>query len=80
MKENSSIISFEHLDYLNKLGEGQFGMVHLVKDRRTGQMFALKCLNKKKIKEESMEDSAVFERDILSNICHPLIVGFYRAY
>lgn len=27
-----------------------------------------------------MEESAVFERDILSNICHPLIVGFYRAY
>ena len=27
-----------------------------------------------------MEDAAVYERDILSSICHPLIVGFYRAY
>ena len=27
-----------------------------------------------------MEESAVYERDILSSIAHPLIVGFYRAY
>jgi cGMP-dependent protein kinase len=27
-----------------------------------------------------MEDSAISEREILSTICHPLIVGFYKAY
>ena len=60
IKENSDAINFDNLDYLMKLGEGQFGLVHLVREKRTGQMFALKCLDKKKIKEESMEESAVF--------------------
>ena len=50
IKENSEAINFENLDYLMKLGEGQFGLVHLVREKRTGQMFALKCLDKKKIK------------------------------
>lgn len=27
-----------------------------------------------------MEESAVSERDILASLCHPLIVGYYKAY
>ena len=33
-----------------KLGEGQFGLVQLVREKRTGELFALKCLDKKKIR------------------------------
>ena len=80
LKEIQMTIKFENLEYLAKLGEGQFGLVHLVREIKSGQLFALKCLDKKKIKEESMEESAISERDILSEVCHPLIVGFYRAY
>lgn len=41
----------DNLEYLTKLGEGQFGLVHLVKDKKSGNLFALKCLNKQKIKQ-----------------------------
>ncbi len=38
------MLNMNSLDYLVKLGQGQFGEVHLVKDRKTGNLFALKCL------------------------------------
>jgi cGMP-dependent protein kinase len=68
------------LDYLMKLGSGQFGEVHLVKDRRFGNLYALKCLEKEKVRNEGMELSAVSEREILASVCHPFIVGYYAAY
>lgn len=65
---------------MKKLGEGQFGSVHLVKERISGMLFAVKMLEKKIIKEEELTNYVVGERQILSLIYHPLVVGFYKAF
>ena len=52
----------------------------LVKNRKLGNLYALKCLSKKSIKAEGMEDSVLSERNILSTVCYPLIVGYYKSF
>ena len=65
---------------MTKLGEGQFGQVYLIKERRLGSLFALKSINKSDIIKEGMEESVLSEREILKNIHHPLIVGYYKSF
>lgn len=62
------------------MGEGQFGQVYLIKDRKLSTLYALKCIEKAGIVNEGMEESVISERKILSMINHPLIVGYYKAY
>lgn len=47
-------ISLDDLLFVKKLGEGQFGQVYLVKHPKHESPFALKCLPKKRVKEESL--------------------------
>lgn len=44
------------------MGSGQFGMVYLVKEKKSGILFALKCVKKSEIKQEEMVDSVIAER------------------
>ena len=48
-------IQFDELIYYKKLGSGMFGSVYLVKDPVTNQFFALKCVSKQQVVEQSLE-------------------------
>jgi len=45
-----------------------------------GGLFAVKCLSKKAIKEEGMEQSVIEEKKILQKAIFPYIVGFVKAF
>lgn len=53
-KQRSKNIRLENLICLQKLGEGQFGQVFLVKERDHPQQFALKAQSKQQIVEENL--------------------------
>ena len=70
-----------NFEYIKTLGEGQFGVVYLVKDPTMGGVtYALKCIEKKDIIKESMESSVVSEKQILEKISFSHIIGFVRAF
>ena len=73
----SDYLDFE-LQYL--LGRGSFGDVYLVKHRETGQLYAMKVLSKEKIISRNLMNYAITERNVMSYITHPFIVGLNYAF
>ena len=73
-----------------KLGQGSFGVVYLVEKLRldanggdpqkTGKFFAMKILNKKQILGQNLVKYAKTERDVLTYMRHPFIVGLKYAF
>jgi len=51
--ENSKL-SLKNFEFLDVLGKGSFGEVHLVRKRGDDQLFAMKCLLKSKIKSQNL--------------------------
>lgn len=65
---------------LKVLGSGSFGEVYLVKERRTGKLFAMKVLSKERIMGQNLVRYAKTERDVLSYTRHPFIVNLNAAF
>lgn len=70
--------------YLKTLGTGTFGTVHLARDLRDNELYAVKEINKQKLERLHSGSGLVFENEILINIalsdvltgCDPHIVCF----
>lgn len=85
---DSQVIEFEaqarisHLDFeaIQLLGRGSFGEVFLVKKRDTGKKYAMKVLQKQKIVGQKLIKYAMVERNVLSYMKHPFIVGLNYAF
>lgn len=65
---------------LKMLGSGSFGEVYLVREIRSGDLFAMKVLTKAKIFGNNLVRYAKTERDVLSYTKHPFIVGLNYAF
>jgi len=67
--------TYEHVE---KLGEGAFGVAHLVRDRRTYQLYVLKTINKR----QSQVPPAQMEIEIhnLKACDHPHIIRLFEYY
>ena len=76
---------FPHAEYSDftpicLLGTGSFGEVYLVQKRETGQEFAMKVLNKRRLLHQNLMKYAIAERNVLTYITHPFIVALHYAF
>ena len=55
MKKKMENVQLSDFVFYYKLGSGQFGSVYLVKTNKIDNFFALKCISKQQIIEESLE-------------------------
>mmetsp|Transcript_92307 Transcript_92307/g.138177 ORF Transcript_92307/g.138177 Transcript_92307/m.138177 type:complete len:437 (+) Transcript_92307:45-1355(+) len=62
------------------IGKGSFGKVFLVREIKTGQMFALKVLRKDNIVKRNQVEHTKTERSVLGYVKHPFIVGMNMAF
>ncbi len=89
MSQENTRIKFELDDFeiRSTLGVGAFGRVKLVKvkqakipkDGNLNQTYALKCLSKRVIVDNGLQDHVVNERKIMSELNHPFILAFHGA-
>ena len=70
----------EEFEPLSLLGKGSFGEVYLVKHKPTGNLYAMKVLNKRKVMAQNLIKYARTERNVLCITKHPFIVGLNFAF
>ena len=69
----------ENYEIIQKLGQGGFGMVVTGKNKKTGELRAIKLLSKNKFSDD---DLVRFKREfkVLSTIDHPNVIRLYEKY
>ncbi|XP_062520628.1 serine/threonine-protein kinase Sgk2-like [Corticium candelabrum] len=65
----------KHFKLLSTIGKGAFGKVFQVKDKRNGEVYALKVVSKAAIKTNKDEARILAEAHILRRISHPFCVS-----
>ncbi|XP_076840311.1 calcium/calmodulin-dependent protein kinase IGb isoform X2 [Brachyhypopomus gauderio] len=66
----------EVFDFLEVLGSGAFSEVFMVKEKKTGKLFAMKCVKKKNKRDVSLDN----EIAVLQRIKHENVVGLEDFY
>ncbi|XP_031133165.1 calcium/calmodulin-dependent protein kinase type 1D-like [Sander lucioperca] len=74
-KKNTSNIK-EVFDFIGKMGSGSFSEVFMVREKKTGQLYAMKCLRKKHLAHSNLEN----EINVLRRIQHENVVGLEDFY
>ncbi|XP_037621035.1 calcium/calmodulin-dependent protein kinase IGa [Sebastes umbrosus] len=74
-KKNTSNIK-EVFDFKGKMGSGSFSEVFMVREKKTGMLYALKCLKKKHLAHSNLEN----EINVLRRIQHENVVGLEDFY
>jgi RAC serine/threonine-protein kinase len=65
---------------LKVVGKGAFGKVYLVKKKDNDQVFAMKMLNKKEIRDRDEIEHTLAEKSVLSKVKHPFLAGLYYSF
>lgn len=74
-KKNTENIQ-EIFDFIEELGSGAFSEVYMVRERKTGKTFAMKCVKKKKKRDINLEN----EIAVLRKIKHENVIGMEDFY
>jgi len=72
--------SFEDFTEVRRIGEGAFGKVLLVRRRETGEMLAMKLMDKAKFRAQKITSKAHSEQYILKTTRFPFIVALQYAF
>lgn len=67
--KKSEIISRQSFEIIEKLGEGSYATVWLVKKKDTGKLYGMKVLEKQTILKYDKIKAVYWERDILELVC-----------
>ena len=70
----------EDLEQIKTVGTGTFGRVKLVKDKTSGRVCALKCMQKAQIVQSHQERNIMNEKNILLECRHPLILELIQTF
>lgn len=73
-------VNFSSFNILDELGAGTFGTVFKVMRKDTSAIFAMKQLNKGRLKKKKQFKYAIAESKIMRHLDHPFIVTLYNAF
>nr|ACO52468.1 neochrome [Diplazium dilatatum] len=73
-------LGLKHFRPIKPLGSGDTGSVHLVELRGTGQVFALKAMDKSMMLNRNKVHRARAEREILGMMDHPFLPTLYASF
>nr|AML76659.1 putative LOV domain-containing protein [Triglochin maritima] len=73
-------ITLKHFKLIKPLGSGDTGCVHLVELEGTGEMFAMKAMDKSVMLNRNKVHRACLEREISSLLDHPFLPTLYTSF
>ena len=73
-------VSYKDFSLLSELGKGTFGEVYLVEKTDSGELLAMKVLRKSLLQSSNLMRYARTERNVLSYLKHPFLVGLKYAF
>jgi len=62
------------------IGKGTYSRVRIVKHRKTGDLYALKYVDKQLCLRKNVADHIIQERSLLEQVRHPFIVNMHYAF
>nr|AML76712.1 putative LOV domain-containing protein [Portulaca oleracea] len=77
---NGDKIGLDHFKPLRPLGCGDTGSVHLVELKGTGELFAMKAMDKSVMLNRNKVHRACIEREIISMLDHPFLPTLYASF
>nr|AML78751.1 putative LOV domain-containing protein [Trianthema portulacastrum] len=77
---NGEKIGLDHLKPIKPLGCGDTGSVHLVELKGTGELFAMKAMDKSVMLNRNKVHRACIEREIISFLDHPFLPTLYASF
>uniref|UniRef100_A0A1D1Y894 non-specific serine/threonine protein kinase n=1 Tax=Anthurium amnicola TaxID=1678845 RepID=A0A1D1Y894_9ARAE len=73
-------INLKHLKPIKPLGCGDTGSVHLVELQGTGELYAMKAMDKSVMQTRNKVHRACMEREIISLLDHPFLPTLYASF
>ncbi|KAM7256107.1 hypothetical protein ACFE04_011848 [Oxalis oulophora] len=73
-------IGLNHFKPIKHLGCGDTGSVHLVELKGTGELFAMKAMEKSMMLNRNKVHRACVEREIISQLDHPFLPTLYTSF
>ncbi|CAD8093322.1 unnamed protein product [Paramecium sonneborni] len=73
-------VSLKDFEFIRCIGMGGFSKVYMVRERKSGQYFAMKLIEKSPIIQQNKQTIIQNERDIMSILNHPFIVKMQYAF
>nr|AML78466.1 putative LOV domain-containing protein [Lagerstroemia indica] len=73
-------IGLHHFKPIKPLGSGDTGSVHLVELRGSGELFAMKAMEKSMMLNRNKVHRACIEREIISQLDHPFLPALYTSF
>jgi serine/threonine protein kinase len=77
---SGNTIGPESFDLLCVIGQGGYGKVLQVRERKSGGIFAMKVVDKKFLAEKKQSRYMKAERDILTRVNHPFLISLRWAF
>ncbi|KAN0081076.1 putative serine/threonine protein kinase [Elaphomyces granulatus] len=67
-------------DKIKLIGKGDVGKVYLVREKKSGRLYAMKVLSKREMIKRNKIKRALAEQEILATSNHPFIVTLYHSF
>lgn len=80
IQEVGEQIGLKHFKPIRPLGSGDTGNVHLVELRETGELFAMKAMDKEVMLNRNKVHRACIEREIMATLDHPFLPTLYASF
>jgi serine/threonine protein kinase len=77
---NTEKVNVGSFDFLTVIGQGSFGKVLQVRHKGTGDIYAMKILNKVNIVDRGEVEHTRAEKNILMKVTHPFLIKLFYSF
>lgn len=79
-QRRTAAVDADSFEYLDRLGAGVFGSVYRVRHRGSGEICAMKILDRDKVESRGLQRYAMTERNVMATSHHPFVVPLRFAF